>query len=286
MKYLIPRSAGSLAGAITLGSLLAAFSSVAQASDYYYECRTADGRFVLHDGELQATGSERRIPYDTLGKTVLRKTAGFCIDRRQGGRQRFRHGAETYVLHIAFRHEGQRVETHALCELASDGLPAAYSCDRRVTTLDWRISAAVPPEDRGDETDRGGRDDDRPGDALARHRADGFTAGSAWTHNESNVRILARGADRRIVYELPREGLAVRGVKPGDIVFEGQRRDAFYAGEAYIYTARCGRVGYRVSGRVNPNETRLVLTGERPRLNERCRATGSRPDRLVFRLAR
>ena len=122
-------------GTLALAVLaLAGTLSSARASDFSHECRSADGSFVIFDETLYASGAQdRAIPYTVLKRTTLSHTKGYCLSNASpdSGR-RYGHEHKKYVLRIRFRHHGQSLTTDAICELSSDGLPAAYNCDRRV----------------------------------------------------------------------------------------------------------------------------------------------------------
>jgi hypothetical protein len=166
------------------------------------------------------------------------------------------------VLRIRFLEKGQTVELDALCELAADGLPAAYACEQEVVTSERSVAdASQAPQ---------------PGAAVS----------TLWTHNGSVMRLVASGASRSFVYEVPRRGLVEVGVKPGDVVLEGRREGQTYTGTAFIFTQACGRVGYPVSGQVLEGERRVVVTGEAPLMGPGCTPRAYRHDRLQFDLVR
>lgn len=133
---------------------LAVFPSTASASDYAHSCRSADGAFTMQDEDLRsvdfATGQEsgESIPYKTVARYDLRRTAGYCVsnDVPKGGSNQFAYLGTTYALQISFRHEGASLTLHMICDLASSGLPAAYNCDREVKTLDWTATPVAAPE--------------------------------------------------------------------------------------------------------------------------------------------
>jgi hypothetical protein len=237
-----------------VGALVVAGATMtaAEASDYSHVCRTADGRLEMSDEVLTAVDDKTQtaIPYEKLGETVLAERRGYCQAR--GGKYEF--AAKTYALKVRIRDHGQPIEVDLLCELAADGLPAAYTCEREVTTYEKTRAAT--------------------------------TGGSPplWNHNGSVMRLEADGANRRFVYEKPRPGIAEAGAKPGDVVFEGRREGSVYRGTAYIFSARCGRLPYAVVGDVRGDERRVVLTGQAPRIGRDCRIDGSVADKLVFDL--
>lgn len=220
----------------------------------------------MNDDELRGFDSARgrevghAIPYKVLRKTVLSKSAGYCIaDKAPRGQRRFNHAATTYALQIRFRQKGQRIKTFMLCEMASSGLPASYDCDREVTTVNWTIGKTA--------TNSGAPD--KP-------------AGTIWVYKGSQLRIVADGPRRRIVFVAPNQSLTDMGVAPGDVLFEGRREGNRYNGRAYVYTKRCRAKGYNVSGRVLPGESRVVVSGRKPISNRKCRTAYRQDVRLVF----
>ncbi len=249
-----------------IGMLVAAVTALAgtaHASDYVHQCRSADGNYVMNDEVLQVLDSAKgyetgpSIPYKVLSKTVLSKSAGYCIARQTSSEQRrYKHAASTYALHIRFRQNGQRIKTFMLCELASSGLPASLNCDEEVTTLDWTIGKQQ----------------------TARRRS----AGTGWYHNGSQVRIVAQGLRRRIVFVVPNPRLTSLGVAAGDVLFDGRRDGNRYSGKAYVYTKRCRAKAFDVSGDVEEGERRVVVTGRVPVLSRDCQIANRRDMRLVF----
>lgn len=219
-------------------------------------CRTADGLYEINDGELSAIEGEARrpIPYKTVSETVLSERRGYC----QARGQRFDFQAKTYVLKVRFRDKGSDLEVDALCELAADGLPAAYRCEREVVT--YETASAPPP------------------------RPPVGSGTTYWNHNGSLMRLDASGSARSFAYEQPRPGMEAAGARPGDVVFEGRREGAGYVGTAYIFNKNCGRFPYDVVGRVSPDDRRVVLEGQAPRVGRDCRVDGTRRDVLVFDL--
>lgn len=251
--------------------------AAAGAGDYAHICRSVDGRYVMNDETLQTTDDERAgrtrsITYRIRNKVVVRKEEGYCMagPRDGGPRARFNYAFTRYVIDIAFRRNGHDAKTSMLCELAADGLPAAYQCARRVVTIDWSLQPQQPPA--------------RSGQSTLGPKTTGPGSGTVWVHNGSTVRLTANANERQISYETPRPGLRRRGVRPGELLFEGRRDGRNYSGTAYIFTRSCGKVAYAVSGRVRNNGTRVVMTGSAPRLNASCRQVGARQDTLVFTL--
>ena len=92
-------------------------------------------------------------------------------------------------------------------------------------------------------------------------------SGSVWEHNGSLVRLQAAGQRRNFVYLSPRHGLPAFA---GQILFRGERRGQAYVGTAYLFSSHCGRIGFAVSGSVQPNEREVVLHGTSPRRDRSC----------------
>jgi hypothetical protein len=108
---------------------------------------------------------------------------------------------------------------------------------------------------------------------------------STWEHNGSTVQLFANGAKRQFYYQNPRPGMQQEGVRPGTLLFDGQRRGSQYSGTAYMFSRACGAVGYAVSGAVSADDRQVTLYGNAPRLDAYCRVSGSAPDVLIFNFA-
>ncbi|THD68136.1 MAG: hypothetical protein E7813_11585 [Bradyrhizobium sp.] len=105
-----------------------------------------------------------------------------------------------------------------------------------------------------------------------------------WSHNGSVVRLIANGADRRFVYESPKNGLAAVGVGKGTLLFKGRRSGNSYSGDAYIFS-HCRPIAYKVSGAVSSDDRQVTMFGRAPIVNESCAVTSYRDDTLVFSFA-
>ena len=103
---------------------------------------------------------------------------------------------------------------------------------------------------------------------------------STWSHNDALVELVSLGNER--VFRYLEMYASTVPASPGDIVFRGRRIGRTYTGTAYLFSSRCGRVGYRVTGYVTNGESRVVMTGRAPRRNAQCRVIGYRIDSLVF----
>lgn len=250
------RASLALAGA----TFLLWTAAPALASDYSNVCRSADGSYEIDDGVLRRAGGnveQAPIPFTIVEERVLSRETGFCIASQAGG-TRFNYETKTSTLRATFRDGSERMQVNFICEFASDGLPAAYNCDRRVVT-----SSSADKQNEPEPPAQGA---------------------GLWMHNGSIMRLEASGTGRRFYYEVPREGMRNAGTGPGTLLFDGTRDGARYSGTAYIFAAGCRPQPYAVEGVVSDGDQRVVMTGEAPRIGAGCRTIGYREDTLVFTL--
>lgn len=86
-------------------------------------------------------------------------------------------------------------------------------------------------------------------DAIIKyHDAGAPVAVSRWDLNGSILLLIDNRNLRKLFYESPRPEVIAAGGGPGDIVFSGELINSQYAGYAYFYSARCGRMRFQVSG--------------------------------------
>lgn len=283
--------------AALLGLLLPALATVlptpVAAGDFAHSCRSADGFYEMDDGVLvpsNQTGGQQgggEIKYRVLQTLILSQSKGHCLSNAPAAKgQKFGFEARSYVMRVAFRHDGRNVKAYLLCELASSGLPAAFSCDREVVTYNYTIEGQ-----QGGSSRAGGGSAPAPEPPSAAPGGQGSTpppptGGTRWAMGASTLRLIAEGPARRFVYEAPDPEAAKRGIEPGSVLFEGRRRGAQYAGEAYTYSTACGRRAYKVEGRVADGDRRVVLSGFRPRFNTSCRRVGYVRTEMTLDLSR
>lgn len=105
-----------------------------------------------------------------------------------------------------------------------------------------------------------------------------------WNHNGSIMILSAEGKRRRFYYREPRSGLRAQGVSKGTLLFDGSRDGSQYSGTAYIFSKRCGKRAYSVSGFVSDDDKSVTMSGPAPRLDSSCRQAGTRDDLLIFSL--
>lgn len=257
------RRAGSCLGVVLVAAQCAA-AMPAIASDYSNTCTSRDKRYAVEDGVLyRASDKDRtkRLAYVVLEEQVLERKDGYCLAKGSDGKES-RYGFEaSKSRRVVMIDDGpKRVRAELICELAMDGLPAAYRCAREVVTTDER----------------------KPGPVRS------FAVGTrgAWHHNGSVMRLDAIDETRAFVYMNPREGLRREGVSAETVLFTGERKGQDYAGTAYVFNRACGQKEYAVRGQVEDGEHRVVLEGAAPVLGPDCAVVGTRPDRLVFELKR
>ena len=83
-------------------------------------------------------------------------------------------------------------------------------------------------------------------------------------------------------YDTPRVGLLDAGVKPGTLLFEGQRTGQNFEGTAYQFYRSCKARGFPVTGSTSDDRRQITLKGKAPLLDVNCNVTGSRDDTLIF----
>ncbi len=245
---------------LALLAALAAAAPAAYASDYVNVCRSADGGYEIDDGVLHRVDPKGEqtpaIAYKKVRETLLSRETGYCLANKAAGQQ-FKYETRSSALRAAFEDDGRKLEVDFICEFVGDGLPAAYSCDKRVVTTSDRKAKPAEVAPSGAE-------------------------GRSWLHNGSIMRLETSGSERRFFYEAPRVGIRKVGAKPGTLLFKGLLKGSAYSGTAYVFAAGCNPQPYAVEGRVSDGGRRVVMTGKAPRLSAACEVTGSRDDTLVF----
>lgn len=102
-------------------------------------------------------------------------------------------------------------------------------------------------------------------------------------HNGSTMRLDIVGSRVTIRYVAPRQGLAVAGVQPGALLFEGTVRGDVVMGNAMAFKQKCAPAPYQVAGRIEGNG--FVLMGAGPERKAGCAVSGYSPDSPHSRLA-
>lgn len=235
-------------------------ASAATASDYSNSCTSSDGRFVMDDGALyRATDKAQanKLAYAIVERQVLTARSGYCIAAGPGATgQKIGFQSNKTRLEIEIDEAGSGRPATMTCEMASDGMPAAYRCAREVIERDQKSPSPIENYELG-----------TPG---------------AWQHNGSVMRLEASGAERRFIYMNPRKGLRDAGISGDVILFDGRREGNRYVGTARYFSKACGEQTFAAAGTVSADERRVELAGNAPRIDGRCRTTGTIAERLVF----
>ena len=108
--------------------------------------------------------------------------------------------------------------------------------------------------------------------------------GSYWKHGGSIMRLEATGVSRKFFYYKPSEAELLAGAKEGSLRFDGQRSGKAYTGTVFLYSDKCGRSAFRVSGQIEDNDGRVILLGRSPEVGGDCREIGGSDQALVFDL--
>ena len=108
------------------------------------------------------------------------------------------------------------------------------------------------------------------------------TGRTYWNHNGSVMYLVINRRRREFYYHQPRQGMRDEGVMPGTLLFAGTVNGNSYEGIAYLFSARCGKRAFRVTGPVAENGGRVVMTGAAAGFNSRCEPKGVINDVLVF----
>ena len=115
-------------------------------------------------------------------------------------------------------------------------------------------------------------------------------ADSIWTHNGSEMRLTVDGLARAFIYERPRSGIAAEGARPGTVLFQGRLTNAAsgtYAGNSYIFSARCGNKSFPVTGDLVNDASEIHLGGRVPVVDRSsCVQKGAKDSVLKFKFVR
>jgi len=104
-----------------------------------------------------------------------------------------------------------------------------------------------------------------------------------YDHNGSIMEVQMCDNEWYISYSRPKASLRKLGVRAGTTLFEGTvSRIGAVFGKARRFSAACGEISSDVEGAVRPNS--ILLEGQAPSRNKRCRITEYRYDELLFSL--
>jgi TPR repeat protein len=126
----------------------------------------------------------------------------------------------------------------------------------------------------------------QPGDTATSENsqasdASGATA-SYWKNDASIMRLDATGVSRKFIFFKPSGDQMKAGAKVGSLRFDGQISGDGYSGTAFSYSEKCGRERFPVSGQIENNGARVILSGKSPQMDGDCREIGKTAQTLVF----
>lgn len=112
----------------------------------------------------------------------------------------------------------------------------------------------------------------------------GNSAMDEYAHNGSLMEMqIYDGGGMTISYSRPRRDLMGAGVRSGTLFFDGvERAVGVISGQVRIFNRTCGPIPYAVTGRNHGGS--IVFRGDVPALENGCRITGYRPEKLLFTL--
>ena len=96
------------------------------------------------------------------------------------------------------------------------------------------------------------------------------------------MRLEASGVSRKFYFYKPTDAMSKAGAQPQTLRFEGQISGKSYSGTAFLYTDKCERLAFPVSGQVENHDERVTLKGQAPRMDGNCQEIGKRDQTLVF----
>lgn len=105
-----------------------------------------------------------------------------------------------------------------------------------------------------------------------------------WLLNNSIMTLEIDGRIVKLYYKQPRDELRKYGIKEGSLNFEGTLSGSRITGSSYVYSSRCGQIGFHEEGTLERNH--IELAGVAPfGFDEHCQATANRDDKSnYFRL--
>jgi hypothetical protein len=109
-------------------------------------------------------------------------------------------------------------------------------------------------------------------------------ADSCWDHNGSVMRLKAKGNERWMYYEIPREVLRDAGVQEGTLLFNGRKDGNWYSGTARRFSKYCieDPLEYFVEGPARADQLQVTVIGMRE-VHKQCNPTGKLArDELIF----
>jgi TPR repeat protein len=106
--------------------------------------------------------------------------------------------------------------------------------------------------------------------------------GSYWKSADSIMRLEARGSNRKFFFYKPSNAELKAGAKAGSLRFDGKISGKGYKGTAFLYSEKCGRSVFQVSGEIENDDSRVILSGRAPNVDSDCRKFGRTDQTLIF----
>jgi tetratricopeptide (TPR) repeat protein len=92
--------------------------------------------------------------------------------------------------------------------------------------------------------------------------------GGYWENYGSQLQLVANGSSRQFVFTKVGSELSSQGAKEGAVLFDGWRRGRHFSGAAYLFSKKCGKLGFFVEGDLTSNG--LPLAGHMPSRDAKC----------------
>jgi len=96
-------------------------------------------------------------------------------------------------------------------------------------------------------------------------KAEGF-----WRLNKSVMYLVSEGNKRRFYYDEPRPTMKELGVSKGTLFFDGNLQGSTIVGTAYVFSKRCGPLGYSVTGEISEDQRAMTAFGKSPLVDANC----------------
>jgi hypothetical protein len=103
-----------------------------------------------------------------------------------------------------------------------------------------------------------------------------------WLYNGSSFELVMSKDARKFIYTDVRDGLREAGVTVGMILFDGVQKGKAIQGTAYVFSARCGAIGYAAKGMVSSDQRRILVSGRAPYVDAKCAQVSGRDAVLEF----
>jgi hypothetical protein len=104
-------------------------------------------------------------------------------------------------------------------------------------------------------------------------------AASLWDYSGSSFLLVGDGNAREFTYDTVQAGLPV---SKGAAIFRGTASGNHYSGTAYVFSPRCGAMGYSVTGAVNVDGSIIMLSGKAPRRDNNCKVIDYADSEMQF----